>query len=121
MEDKIVYFACNNWHPSPKEADRLIYEHFEKDVEVKESVEYFENFIKENKLCVNMDVVDMSVSYYITAKRSFFEEKFPELIKYVKEEPYNFLWKNDKKLFLEYKEDNIGFDYFNPKNNGIHR
>ena len=121
MEDKIVYFACNNWHPSPKEADRLIYEHLEKDVEVKESVEYFENFIKENKLCVNMDVVDMSVSYYITAKRSFFEKKFPELIEYVKEEPYNFLWKIDKKLFLEYKEDNIGYNFFDSKENGKHK
>ena len=50
MEDKIVYFACNNWHPSPKEADRLIYEHLEKDVEVKESVEYFEYLIKHSTL-----------------------------------------------------------------------
>ena len=103
MNDEIVYFACNNWYPEPKDAERLIYDNLENEND--------KDFDERNKLCINVDVVDMSFSYYITAKRSFFKEQFPELLKFVKTEPYDFLWDNDKQFFLEYKEENIGYSY----------
>lgn len=102
MNDDIVYFGCNDWYPEPKESERLVYEYLEKDAE---------KFAIDNKLCIKIDIVDMSISYYITAKRSFFEEKFLELLPLIKNEPYDFLFKGDKELFLEYKEENIGVNY----------
>ena len=103
MKNEIVYFACNNWNPIPEDSIRLIYDNLEN--------ENGKDFPERNKLCVNVEVVDMSLSYYITANRIFFKKQFPELLAFVRTEPYDFLWENDRQYFLEYKEENIGYNY----------
>lgn len=100
----IVYFAFNDWNPTPKESERL------SDV-MNKDIDAFNEIIEKYKLCINLEVVDMSCSNYITCERKFFEECFPELLPLVKEEPYDFLWIGDKKMFLEYKEENVGYNF----------
>ena len=114
--DKIVYFACNDWNPTPKEADNICYNYLmsyssvNKDI-VYKTIEDCEEWMKDNKICINVDIVDMSSSYYITAPLNVFEKYFKELLSYVKEEPYDFMFIGDKKFFLEHKEENIGFNF----------
>lgn len=114
--NKIVYFACNDWTPNPKESMNLCYNYLmsyspdNKDI-VNKNLEETEQWLKDNKICINCEVIDMSVSYYITAPLNVFEKYFKELLSYVKEEPYDFMFIGDKKFFLEHKEENIGFNF----------
>ena len=117
MENDIVYFACNDWNPNPKESMNLCYNYLmsynpdNKDI-VNKNLEETEQWLKDNKICINCEVVDMSVSYYITAQRKVFETYFVELLPFIKNEPYDFMWKGDNKCFLEFREENIGFNFF---------
>ena len=121
MEDKIVYFACNDWYPEPKEAYNICYNYLgsyataNEDKVVNKTPEDAVKWVEDNKMCINCDIVDMSCSYYITAPKKVFETYFKELLPYIKSEPYDFLFKGDKQIFLEYKEENIGFNYFDSK------
>lgn len=127
MEDKIVYFACNDWNPSPDESYNICYNYLgsytsvDRDKVVNKTIEEVWDFVENNKMCINCDIVDMSCSYYITAPKKVFETYFKELLPFIKSEPYDFLFKGDKKIFLEHNEKNIGFNYFDPKNNGKHK
>ena len=121
MEKEIVYFACNDWHTTPIEAYNICYYYLgsytsvDMDKVVNKTPEEVDKWVEDNKMCINCDIVDMSISYYITAPKSVFETYFKELLPYIKSEPYDFLFKGDKQIFLEYKEENIGFNYFNSK------
>ena len=72
MEDKIVYFACNDWHPSPDESYNICYNYLgsyasvDRDKVVNKTIEEVWDFVENNKMCINCDIVDMSCSYYIT-------------------------------------------------------
>ena len=73
-------------------------------------------WVKQNKLCVEMNTIDMSVSYRITAPKSWVEKNCPELLtKYTQ-----FICTPDEdgvildrfgKEFLPYSEENIGLHY----------
>lgn len=113
----IVYFACNDWSPEPKEAYNICYNYLgsysgckEEEI-VNKTADDVEKWLIDNKICVNLEVVDMSTSYYITAPRKIFEETFQELLPFIKDEPYDFLWKGDSKCFLEFKEENFGTNF----------
>lgn len=86
----IVYFELNNWFAGrdyPYEQPFI--EWFAKDDIA------FENkqFVEDNELCVVCSIVDMSMNYCITAKRSWVEKKCPQLLtKYAR--------------FLRYPKDN---------------
>lgn len=114
----IVYFACNDWHPDPKESYNICYNYLgsysgcKEDEIVNKTIDESEEWVKNNKMCINMEIVDMSTSYYITAPRKVFETYFKELLPFIKDEPYDFLWIGDKKCFLEHKEENFGFNFF---------
>lgn len=117
MED-IVYFACNDWNPFPKESDNICYNYLSSykpldENVINKSVDDSQQWLIDNKICVNLEVVDMSCSYYITAPKKVFETYFKELLPLIKNEPYDFLWIGDNKQFLEYKEENFGFCYIN--------
>jgi len=114
----IVYFACNDWNPNPEEADNICYNYLgsykgcEEEEIVNKTNDESEKWVKDNRMCINWEIIDMSISYYITAPRKVFEIYFKELLPFIKNEPYDFLWIGDKKCFLEYKEENYGFHYF---------
>ena len=115
--EEIVYFAFNDWHPTPKEADNLCYHYLEpfaiEDTSklVNKTSDEVDEWVLKNKMCINCDVIDMSISFYITAPKSVFETYFKELLPFIKTEPYDFLFKGDKKIFLEYKEENFGINF----------
>lgn len=108
----IVYFQCNDWNPNPDEAARFIYKYILGDLYDDESIlktnEDIKNWIKENDLCVNMDIYDMSVNLWVTTTREWLEENFPELVEFASETPTDFMWEGDKKYYLKYSEENVG-------------
>lgn len=114
----IVYFQCNNWEPYPEEAERFIYNYLEGSVYVHVKDEQFNvvnktieeelAWIKSNDLCINCDIYDQSVQYWVTTTKEWLEENFPELVEYASEEPQDYMYKGDKKYFLKYIEENIG-------------
>lgn len=114
----IVYFACNDWHPDPKESYNICYNYLGSYTSCKEeeivnkTIDESEKWVKDNRMCVNWEIIDMSTSYYITAPRKVFETYFKELLPFIKNEPYDFMWIGDNKCFLEHKEENFGFHYF---------
>lgn len=117
MKEEIVYFACNDWNPTPNESYNICYNYLSScivvdiDKVVNKTADDAEKWVIDNKMCINCDIVDMSLSYYITAPKSVFEKYFKELLPLVKSEPYDFMFIGDKDMFLEYKEENIGINY----------
>lgn len=82
-----------------------------------------ENFIKENKLCVVWQLVDMSVNFCITAPRPWVEDNCPELLtKYTRflrhpnPDPKNegVVYGHFDTEFLPYAEENIGLHEAEP-------
>ena len=77
MED-VVYFELNNWfavEDYPNAEPFLTWCGNARNL-------YFDNeqFVKENELCVVRLIVDMSVNWCITAKRSWVEQHCPKLL-----------------------------------------
>lgn len=106
----IVYLQCNDWSPSPEKASRLIYDYLEGSIYDKNSViktvEEKLEWVKTNKLCINTDIWNMSIQYWITTTKEWLELNFPELLPYCSETP-------DDDYYLEYTEDNYGEFYIN--------
>ena len=77
--EKILYFQCNDWHPTPEEASKFI-DHISGDLFASEDDKYgidaAKQWIKNNELCVNLDVYDMSCQYWVTCKESWLEMFF---------------------------------------------
>lgn len=65
-------------------------------------------WIKNNELCVNLDVYDMSCQYWVTCKESWLEMFFPELLMYANEVPIDDSIFGDGKFYLKYEERNFG-------------
>lgn len=117
-KETIVYFQCNDWVPSPEAASKFIYAYLEGSLYYKEQPFDFEvvtkttdeehDWIKKNRLCINVDVYDQSLQYWVTTTKEWVEENFPELLPYVSEEPKDDMFKGDKKYYLKYTEENIG-------------
>ena len=111
MKDKILYFQCNDWLPTPEEASKFI-DHISGDLFDNEDDKYGVNtakqWIKNNELCVNLDVYDMSCQYWVTCKESWLEMFFPELLPYANEVPIDDFIFGDGKFYLKYEERNFG-------------
>lgn len=107
-EEGIVYFEINNWTPGieyPNEEPFVSW--------IKNDSLNNEEWVKENKLCIVREVIDMSINYCITAKREWVVETCPRLLSKHKD----FIRHKDKHGvvsgrfgtdFLKYKEENIG-------------
>ena len=65
-------------------------------------------WIKNNELCVNLSIFDMSYHYWVTCKESWLEMFFPELLLYANEIPINDSIFGDGKFYLKYEERNFG-------------
>lgn len=112
----IVYFQCNNWTPYPEEASRFIYDYLEGDfcsedpdsTSVLKTPEEIDKWIRENDLCINQDLYDMSNQYWVTTTKEWLEENFPELLGVASEIPEDDLWVGDHMNFLQYREENVG-------------
>lgn len=113
----IVYFQCNDWDPCPEEAERFIYNYLEgylypeEETTVCKTLEEVDKWERENELCIHFTTYDMSVNYWVSCKKSWLEQNFPELLPDASEEPEDFMWKGDKKFFPKYCLDNFG-EYF---------
>lgn len=107
----IVYFELNNWFAgNDYPYDEPFLSWMRNDLKIK-----FRNkeWVKENKLCVVFDFVDMSQNFCITTTKEWVENNCPKLLtEYTK-----FLRLPDENgevqgqfghWFLEYKEDNFG-------------
>ena len=111
MQDKILYFQCNDWHPTPEEASKFI-DHISGDLFANEDDKYgtvaAKEWIKSNELCINCNIHVMSCQYYVTCKESWLEMFFPELLMYANEVPIDDSMIGDAKFFLKYEKRNFG-------------
>ena len=115
MNEEIIYFELNDWFPVdfyPNCEPFLTWMENETDGSPLRD----ENWLKENKICVKSFAVDMSISFLITAPKSFVEKVCPALLE---EENRKFLRYPDEgkdvpesnmedESFLPYTEENIG-------------
>ena len=110
MQDKILYFQCNDRQPTPKEASKFI-AHIRGDLFSNEDDRYgiatAKQWIKTNELCVNLYVYDMYYHYCVTCKESWLEMFFPELMLYANELPITNSLFGDGKFYLKYEERNF--------------
>ena len=109
--EEIVYFELNNWFCG---RDYPEDEPFIRWLENDCNQQFMDkDWVKENKLCVYWQILDMSINYLITAKKSWVLENCPRLL--TKHKEFLRYPKNDKlpkgrtgECFLPYKEENIG-------------
>ena len=78
MDEEVVYFELNDWFAGedyPCAEPFLTWCGNDRNL-------YFcnENFVKENKLCVVQQVIDMSINWCITAPKSFVLKYCPKLL-----------------------------------------
>ena len=77
--EKILYFQCNDRRPTPKEASKFI-AHIRGDLFANEvdmlGIDTAKQWIKNNELCVNLSIFDMSYYYWVTCKESWLEMFF---------------------------------------------
>lgn len=109
--DEIVYFELNNWFAErdfPNDEPFLSWMNDDLDIKFCN-----EDWVRNNKLCIVHDFVDMSENFCITATKEWVENNCPDLLtKYTK-----FLRTPDEDgyvegrfghEFLEYDENNFG-------------
>lgn len=112
----VVYLQINDWNPYPKESKRLINDYLEGLINIEDEsigAQPLYDWIKENKLCINQDVYDQSLQYWITTTKEWLEENFPELLLFANEEPKDDCFKGDRKWFLRYCDENVGLFFIN--------
>lgn len=111
MDKEIVYFELNNWSCGK---DYPAAEPFLSWMGNDYKLAFLnESFVRENKLCVVKDIIDMSVNFCITATKQWVMDNCPELLtKYTDflrypDEYGDVIGRFDNE-FLEYDEENIG-------------
>jgi len=109
--EEIIYFELNNWWPGSNYPDEEPFLTWLSD----DLAIYFEDekWVKENKLCVGVDFVDMSLNFCIIAKKEWIQDNCPKLLteykKFLREpDEDGCVYGHFGHKFLEYKEDNIG-------------
>lgn len=76
--DEIIYFELNNWAPSYNYPDAQPFlDWLCNDLHIQFEDE---EWVKENKLCVAADLIDMSVNFCITSKKKWVLDNCPELL-----------------------------------------
>jgi len=113
MKD-IVYFELNNWFSGRDYPDAEPFiTWLGDDLHIKFDDE---EWVKDNKLCVLEDLIDMSQNFCITAPKEWVQKNCPELLTKYKE----FLREENEDgyvlgrfghEFLDYKEENIGIKW----------
>ena len=111
---EIVYFELNNWscgHDYP-DAEPFVSWMWD-DLNIKFNDE---QWVKDNKLCVVFDFVDMSCNFCITTTKEWVKENCPELLtKYTNflrfPDKYGDVYSRFGHEFLPYKEENIGIKF----------
>ena len=111
----IVYFELNNWASGrdyPDDEPFIAWMSNDLNIKFKD-----EEWIKENKLCIVADLVDMSTNFCITTTKEWVEQNCPELLTKYRE----FLRGPDEDgcvygrfghKFLEYEEGNVGIKWY---------
>lgn len=114
MTDEVIYIELNNWFPGseyPNDEPYLTW--FEDDLHIPF---LDEEWVKENRLVVGVEMIDVSFNFCITAQKKWVEENCPNILT----EYQNFLrTKEDDGVaytmfglpFLDYTEENIGIHY----------
>ena len=118
MNEEAVYFSVNDWDPGEDYPDT---KNFRKWLS-EDPGKYFGNkdWIKENKLCIVWEIIDMSCNYTVSAPLGWVKENCPEILgskfQYFpdegKEYPEHDIWFIP---FLKYAEENIGAYYYDSK------
>lgn len=109
--NEIIYFELNNWFSGRDyPADEPYRSWMKDDLNISFNDK---EWVKENKLCVVRDMVDMSQNFCITATKEWVEENCPsllteytEFLRYPDEDGY--VEGRFGHEFLEYTEENIG-------------
>ena len=112
MEDKVIYFEVNNWFSERDYPDAEPFLTWLKDdlnLQFRN-----ENWVKENKLCVVEQIVDMSVNFCVTATKNWvksncpclFEEKYKKFLRFP--DKNGEVYGRFEDTFLEYKPENFG-------------
>lgn len=124
MNDEIIYFELNNWFPGINYPNAEPFTKWLGD----DNKLYFccDRWCKENKLCVSIAIIDMSVNFCITALRSWIEENCPKLLSDEEDDdgnPYSEFLRPTKESdfgvpFLEYSDSNIGVTWFDCSKSG---
>lgn len=113
--DMYVFFELNNWiqgvhYPDEHPFDKWL----EDDCNI-----YFndEEWVKNNKLCVVVNIIDMSLNFCVTATKEWVLENCPRLLtvhrKFLRfqEEGEDAIYGDFNDKFLEYDEKNIGIHW----------
>lgn len=109
--ENIIYFELNNWFSERDfPDDEPFISWFENDLKISFDDE---DWVKENKLCVVFDFVDMSSNYCITATKQWVEENCPKLLTDYKSflrfpDDDGIVYGRFGHLFLPYTKENIG-------------
>ena len=74
MESQILHLTINDWTPFKYE-ERILREFLEDD-DLKEKA-------KENKVCIRMEIWDMSLTYFITCTQDWLSKNYSELLPHV--------------------------------------
>lgn len=111
QKNQVVYFELNNWIRGRHFPDAEPFINWMGD----DLNLAFNNdeWVKENKLCVVRDIIDMSINFCITASRDWVEKNCPSLLTEYTEfirypDKYGDVEGNFGTKFLEYNEDNFG-------------
>lgn len=107
---EIIYFSVNNWFMGRHFPDT------EPFISWMGNVLKFnnDNWCKENKICVNASIIDMSRNFCVTATKEWVEKNCPCLLtdEYKKfcfyPDEYGDVYDNFEIPFLEYEEYNFG-------------
>lgn len=109
--NEIVYFELNNWFAGrdyPDDEPFLSWMSNDYNIRFND-----EEWVKDNKLCVVRDLVDMSTNFCITATKEWVENNCPSLliehIKYLRiPDEDGYAYGRFGHEFLEYCEENFG-------------
>jgi len=124
--ENVVYIQINDWHAKDYNK-RLLYCYLEgyqtiasnvtvdyPEGVVCKTIDEAEQWMIDNKLCINSDCYDMSSQMWITTTKEWVENNFSELMPYVSENPEDYMYKNDRKYFLKYIPENYGMHFSTP-------
>lgn len=114
-DQEIVYFELNNWMPGDHYPDEEPFKTWiGNDLNI-----YFnsEDWVKENKLCVVREIIDISVNFCVAATKEWIKRNCPRLLtehgKFLRYPDENGeVYGQWETPFLEYKEENIGIQEF---------
>ena len=110
--EEIVYFELNNWFAGRDYPNEEPFKSW-LDNDLKQMF-LNKNWVKENRLCVLFQILDMSFNYLITAPKTWVEKNCPSLLtknkKFLRfpEDGEDLPIGRTGEYFLAYKPENIG-------------